>query len=86
MAKESLVKAQKNKADEFYTMYETIEDELINYTRGYFYNKVVYCNCSNPYYSNFFKYFLVNFNTLHLKKIIASNKALHSTKAYKAYN
>lgn len=34
MAKESLVKAQKNKADEFYTMYETIEDELINYTRG----------------------------------------------------
>ena len=60
------------KTDEFYTQLSTIEEELRHY-RKYFKNKVVLCNCDDPYESNFFKYFAINFNHLKLKKLIATN-------------
>jgi Adenine-specific methyltransferase EcoRI len=32
----------------------------------------VFCNCDDPYESNFFKYFAMNFNHLGLKKLITT--------------
>lgn len=59
------------KNDEFYTQLTDIEKELNHYTE-YFASKTVYCNCDDPYESNFFKYFVLNFNRLKLKKLIAT--------------
>lgn len=60
-----------NKADEFYTQLQTIEDELRNY-QDFFFSKSVFCNADDPYESNFFKYFCLNFNRLHLKKLVCT--------------
>ena len=61
----------RNKQDEFYTQLSLIESELKHYKR-HFAGKVVLCNCDDPYESNFFKYFSMNFNSLGLKKLIAT--------------
>lgn len=63
--------AKVGKKDEFYTQLSDIEKELVHY-REYFRDKVVFCNCDDPYESNFFKYFALNFNALGLKKLIAT--------------
>lgn len=67
----SLNKANKAKKDEFYTQLADIEAELKHY-RKHFKGKVVLCNCDDPFESNFFKYFAMNFNFLGLKKLIAT--------------
>lgn len=67
----TLHKAKGAKSDEFYTLLEDIERELIFYT-GCFHDKIVYCNCDNPRESNFFRYFFSNFKQLGLRKLIAS--------------
>ena len=64
--------ADRAKKDEFYTQLVDIEKELRHY-RDQFRGKVVYCNCDDPFESNFFKYFASNFNTLGLKKLIATS-------------
>ena len=66
-----LQQAKRNKKDEFYTQLSDIEKELYHY-REHFKGKTVFCNCDDPYESNFFKYFAVNFNFLKLKKLIAT--------------
>ena len=72
MAKNSdLNKANKAKKDEFYTQLADIEVELKHY-RKHFKGKTVFCNCDDPYESNFFKYFAMNFNFLGLKKLVAT--------------
>ena len=38
----------------------------------HFKDKIVYCNCDDPRWSNFVKYFQINFDTLGLKKLIAT--------------
>ena len=63
--------ADKAKQDEFYTQLVDIELELKHYKK-HFKDKVVLCNCDDPYESNFFKYFAMNFNYLGLKKLIAT--------------
>lgn len=68
---QKLTQAKVNKFDEFYTQLEDIEKELQHYKK-FFENKVVFCNCDDPYESHFFKYFAMNFNTLKLKKLIAT--------------
>ncbi len=68
----TLQKARKNKKDEFYTMYADIQAELNNYTDK-FTNKTVLCNCDDPLESNFCKFFLKNFNYLHLKRLICTS-------------
>lgn len=65
--------AIKNKNDEFYTQLKDIEKELENYKK-HFKNKTIYCNCDNPKFSNFFKYFFDNFENLQLKELIVSYK------------
>lgn len=67
----NLHKAKKGKNDEFYTQLSDIEEELRHY-RKHFKDKVVFCNCDDAYESNFVKYFLLNFNRLGLKKLIAT--------------
>lgn len=59
------------KADEFYTKLSFIEDELKHY-KNYLRGKTVFCNCDDPYESNFFKFFAMSFNDLGLKKLIAT--------------
>ena len=67
----NLRKSKCEKNDEFYTQLSDIENELCHYTE-HFSGKVVYCNCDDPRVSNFFHYFLYNFERLGLKKLIAS--------------
>ncbi|MCD7784414.1 MAG: adenine-specific methyltransferase EcoRI family protein [Oscillospiraceae bacterium] len=67
----SLGAAKNAKKDEFYTQLSDIEKELRHY-RQHFRDKVVLCNCDDPFESNFFKYFVLNFNRLGLRKLIAT--------------
>ncbi len=68
----NLHKAGREKNDEFYTQLTDIEKELKHY-KDQFRDKVVYCNCDDPFESNFFKYFASNFNALGLKQLIATS-------------
>lgn len=68
----NLRKASQAKNDEFYTQLSDIEKELKHY-KDQFRGKVVYCNCDDPFESNFFKYFAGNFNALGLRKLIATS-------------
>ncbi|UCB57059.1 MAG: adenine-specific methyltransferase EcoRI family protein [Candidatus Omnitrophota bacterium] len=68
----NLHKASKAKKDEFYTQLVDIEKELRHY-KEQFRGKVVYCNCDDPFESNFFKYFAANFKPLKLKKLITTS-------------
>jgi len=68
----NLHKASKGRNDEFYTQLPDIEKELKHY-KDQFLGKVVYCNCDDPFESNFFKYFAANFNALGLKKLITTS-------------
>jgi len=67
-----LNKAGQAKKDEFYTQLVDIEKELKHY-KSQFRGKVVYCNCDDPFESNFFKYFAGNFKELGLKRLIATS-------------
>ena len=67
----ALGEAKKQKKDEFYTQLSDINAELRHYS-AHFAGKVVFCNCDDPYESNFFKYFAANFNALKLKRLIAT--------------
>lgn len=66
-----LSNAARNKKDEFYTDLTDIEKE-IKHHKEHFKGKTVFCNCDDPFESNFFKYFVLNFNQLRLKKLIAT--------------
>lgn len=68
----NLHRANKEKNNEFYTQLTDIEKELKHY-KEYFKNKTVFCNCDDPFESNFFKYFAMNFNFLSLKKLICTS-------------
>lgn len=68
---QNLHMSRNDKADEFYTQLSLIENELKHYKR-HFKGKTVFCNCDDPYESNFFKYFALNFNHLGLKKLITT--------------
>ncbi len=68
----ALHKASKAKKDDFYTQLVDIEKEL-KYYKDQFRGKVVYCNCDDPFESNFFKYFAANFNAFGLKKLITTS-------------
>jgi hypothetical protein len=71
MANKNLNAAKTAKKDEFYTEMIDIEREL-QYYWPHFRNKVIFCNCDDPYESNFFKYFALHFNHLGLKKLICT--------------
>ena len=68
--------AKAAKKDEFYTQYIDIQKEIeayLEFDPHTFRDKVVYCNCDDPFESNFFKFFAANFNRLGLKKLISTS-------------
>lgn len=71
MATSSLQKAKQAKNDEFYTQLKDIESELKHY-KNQLKDRVIFCNCDDPFESNFFKYFAMNFKQLGLKKLITT--------------
>ena len=70
----NLHEAKKNKNDEFYTRYEDIEAEIMKY-REQFKDKVVYLPCDDPgeKKSEFWLFFINNFQSFSLKKLIATH-------------
>jgi len=76
MANNNLTNAKREKNDEFYTQYGDIQREIEAYldcNPDVFRGKVVYCNCDDPFESNFFRYFVLNFNKLRLKQLITTS-------------
>ncbi len=76
MANVQLGNAKKAKNDEFYTQYSDIQKEIeayLEYDADVFRDKTVYCNCDDPFESNFFRYFVLNFKRLGLKRLIATS-------------
>lgn len=67
-----LLNAKKRKNDEFYTLYSDVVEELQHY-KNHFAGKVVYCNCDDPTWSAFWRYFHLNFAELGLKKLISTH-------------
>lgn len=72
MANKNLTAAKKAKNDEFYTQFSDIEKELSHY-KQHFAGKTVFCNCDDPTWSNFWRYFHLNFEFFGLKKLIATH-------------
>jgi len=70
----SLHSAKREKNDEFYTQLTDIEKELRHY-KPHFKGKAVFCNCDDPEWSNFWKYFTLNFEHLGLAKVVATHYA-----------
>ncbi len=76
MANKNLTNAKKAKNDEFYTQYSDIQKEIeayLEYDSNTFKKKIVYSNCDDPFESNFFRYFVLNFKRLGLKQLIATS-------------
>lgn len=76
MANSNLTSAKKAKNDEFYTLYSDIQREIeayLEYDKDTFKDKVIYCNCDDPFESNFFRYFILNFKRLGLKRLITTS-------------
>lgn len=76
MANSNLTNAKRAKNDEFYTQYGDIQKEIeayLDYDPDVFRGKVIYCNCDDPFESNFFRYFVLNFNKLGLKQLITTS-------------
>lgn len=74
--RQGLGAAKAAKKDEFYTQYVDIQKEVeayLEFDPDTFRDKVVYCNCDDPFESNFFKYFAANFNRLGLRKLISTS-------------
>ncbi len=72
----NLKSARRAKNDEFYTQYGDIQKEIekyLDFNPETFRKKVVYCNCDDPYESNFFRYFVLNFKKLGLKQLITTS-------------
>lgn len=88
---DNLKAAKKAKFDEFYTLIESINDEVYNYCTNredlgltnQFYGKTVLCNCDDPEWSNFWNYFVLNFNAIGLKKLISTHYEPSGSASYK---
>ena len=71
-ANANLHKAKDAKDDEFYTRLTDVSKELMHY-KHHFKDKIVLCNCDEPTWSAFWKYFHLNFSALGLKKLISTH-------------
>lgn len=71
-ANANLYKARNVKNDEFYTRFDDVVKEL-SYYRDHFKGKTVFCNCDDPTWSAFWRYFHLNFAELGLKKLISTH-------------
>ncbi|CAH1002450.1 hypothetical protein LEM8419_03329 [Neolewinella maritima] len=83
MKNASLATAKREKNDEFYTIYHSIEKEMnayLEFNPDVFRNKVVLLPCDDPEWSNFTKYFAQNFSRFGLKKLISTSYSIDSKK------
>jgi len=58
--------------DEWYTSYSEIEKEMMVH-KNFFRDKIIYCNCDDSNWSNFWKFFYANFERFGLKKLIGTS-------------
>lgn len=72
MAKADLIEAKNLKRDEFYTQLTDVSKEMMHY-KEHFKGKIILCNCDDPTWSAFWKYFHLNFEALNLKKLISTH-------------
>lgn len=79
----NLTKAKKVKNDEFYTQYVDIEKELKYYNIE---GRTIYCNCDNPAYSNFYKYFKDNFHIHKIKQLYCTGYNSNGNGYYAEYD
>ena len=81
-----MTRARIGKNDEFYTQITDIEKEILHY-KDQLKDKIIFCNCDDPEWSNFWKYFYTNFEHLELKKLISthyeSDKTSYKLECYK---
>ncbi len=73
----SLHAAKRAKNDEFYTQLTDIEKELRHY-KDYFRGKVVFCNCDDPKWSGFWKFFEAKFEDWGLAKLVSTHYSSES--------
>ena len=78
----SLLQAQKNRYDEFFTQIEDIDVEIAHYIE-YLRDKTIFCNCNDYEETNFYRYFKDNFLRLGLKKLIATRYEITGKPSYK---
>lgn len=64
-----LTDAKRARKDEFYTQYSDIAKEVA-FHKDRFEDKIVLCNCDEPFTSEFFNYFVKNFTELKLLGLI----------------
>lgn len=84
-ANSNLHAAKAAKNDEFYTRYEDINAEINTLEHGYrphFRDAVVYCNCDDPEWSNFWKFFKDRFQAFGLKKLISTHYEKDGSASY----
>lgn len=79
---ERMLKAKDTKFDEYFTEYRAISTEIPHY-REHLKGKIIYCNCDDPVYSNFWRYFHNNFSSLGIKKLISTHYVKDSEPSYK---
>ena len=82
----NLTNARTNKNDEFYTRFDTINDEINTNEHGYrpfFKDQIVYCNCDDPEESNFWKFFKTVFKAYGIKKLISTHYTQDGSSSYK---
>lgn len=72
MGNSGLSSAKTAKKDEFYTQLTDVEKEMKYYT-NHFKNKHIFCNCDDPEFSNFWRYFALNFKRLGLKQLTSTH-------------
>ena len=73
MARQTLSSAKKAKNDEFYTLMEDIENEISQYDFSHFKDKIIYCNCDDPTWSSFFKFFVKWGEKMGIKEAVFTN-------------
>lgn len=80
----TLGKAKNAKNDEFYTQLPDIEKEMqayADYNPDVFRGKTILMPCDDPEWSNFTRYFALNFQLFGIKKLISTSYAPDAKKA-----
>lgn len=83
MANTNLGKAKTGKNDEFYTQYCDIQKEMnayVEYNPDVFRDKTILLPCDDPEWSNFTKFFALNFENYGIRKLISTSYAPESKK------
>lgn len=81
----NLSAARNNKNDEFYTSYTDVENELTHY-KDHFENKIIYCNCDDPTWSQFYFYLKNAFSHFKLSKLITTHYVAGGTSYKREYD